>query len=451
MFKSGVQMTNNPVKNHKTFDLAQQKSIILQMLEQAKNKSTKDIQVLLENTQKKLDDKSIVSMKQVIHITNLLIATLDNYDEAQPTLDFLKEKGLYRMLYRYPKFKGEELPKDDILHQLLRNGFIGIGVSALFIVAFVTTMFIGAPFWLMAIASGLFVGSSVYLSGLLYGVVNDLFATQANLPYFLLGHQEQQTSLLRTNDKVAQGVAWGIAATFGPVIIATILFSVAATITAFFVPIATFLLPILMFAMPLIALGAEFYARKKTKEYSILSLSVGNNKYQKDGLEFMSPSPNERAAWHANSDRNIFGFTRVPLIGLAALVVLITLSAVSMFLPAVLFASPLIAVIVPAACAAFAVLALTIGGIYTYINRNRHIDDRNNLEFERESINYDLYLNEDMDYVNGLLKVNKSTLTSKPEASSKERPHHPPLFSSLDTIESLPIQSNQESKFAPSM
>ncbi|HFF3630602.1 hypothetical protein OQJ02_04525 [Legionella sp. PATHC032] len=179
------------------------------------------------------------------------------------------------------------------MQKLLRYGFIGVGISAVMILLFIYTAFFTAPFWLTAITTGLFVGASAYLSGILYGVVNDIFATHANLPYFLLGHQPQQTSLLRTNDKVAQGIAWGVAATFGPVVLATLLFTVAATITAFFVPMATFLLPAMMIAMPLIAVGAEFYARKKAHDYIDAEEDfywIGSNDYQRTGLNYMCPT-----------------------------------------------------------------------------------------------------------------------------------------------------------------
>lgn len=430
----------NQANPRETFDAEDQRIIIIRMLEQAKSTANLEIQqlialsqkYLIALSQKYLNDKfKTNTMKQVVIIANSLIAKLEHIEEAKPTLNFLREKGLYRMLYRYPKFKGEQLPEDDILNALLRNGFIGVGISTLLIAAFVAVMLVGAPLWVVAISSGLFVGSSVYLSGIVYGVVNDLFATNANLPYFLLGHQPQQKSLLQTNDKIAQGVAWGVAATFGPVVIASVLFTIVATITAFFVPMATFALPVLMLAMPLIAVGAEFYARERTKEHAKTHLDPGSNAYQVLGLQFMSPTIEEKAAWYANSDRNVFGFTKVPFIGLGGLAGLVTLSAVSTYLPAALFASPLIAVFVPAAFAGSAVLTLAACGVYMYANKSTHIDDRNNLEFDREEVVYDLYLDEDQDYANELL-LYKNLGGDAPAADSNASPdankHYGNLF-----------------------
>lgn len=394
------------------YDTQKQVTILIRMIEQAKSSTSNEaIQQRLQKAVRALSDTG--SMKKAVNITNLLIAELEQQQEARRTVDFLKQKGLYRMLYRNPKFKGEDLKDDDILRVLLRNGFIGVGISLFFVAAFVAALMLSAPAFVTAIASGLFVGASVYIGGILYGVVNDLFATHANLPYFLLGHQPQQSSLLRTNDKVAQGVAWGVAATFGPVVLATGLFTVAATVTAFFVPFATFTIPAVVLAMPLIAIGAEFYARKKAREYveefQEDDINVGSNDYQYYGLGFMSPTNAERAAWYANSDRNLFGFTRVPLIGLGGLVGMITLSAVSMFLPAALFASPVLAVILPASIVGFAGVSILGLGAYTYINRNRQIDDRYNLNFGEGQIDYNLYLDEDQEYVKELLQAHQST------------------------------------------
>lgn len=226
------------------FSETEQIKILNLLLEDAKKQLSREHEIyqLIENYQLKLSNE--INLNQAIQFVNKFIIELESKDKDSSTVNYLKQHGFYRILYRHPKLLGQELPQDDILHKLLRSGFIGVGISAVMILLFISTVFFTAPLWLTAITTGLFVGASTYLSGILYGVVNDIFATHANLPYFLLGHQSQQTSLLRTNDKVAQGIAWGVAATFGPVIIATLIFTVAATITAFFVPIATFLLPI---------------------------------------------------------------------------------------------------------------------------------------------------------------------------------------------------------------
>lgn len=433
------------------FSEKEQIRILYFILEDAKNKLVEDSEIykLIAENQLLLEKKE--SLKEAIRMVNQFVIALETKDKGRVTVNYLKKHGFYRILYRNPRIMGEELSHDDILHKLLRYGFIGVAVSALIILLFTATVFFVAPFWLTAIATGLFVGASTYLSGILYGVVNDLFATHANLPYFLLGHQPQQTSLLRTNDKVAQGIAWGVAATFGPVVIATIVFTVAATITAFFVPMATFLLPAMMIAMPLIAVGAEFYARKKAREYLNQYLdvySIGSNKYQWDGLGYMCPTEPERAAWIANSDRNMFGFTKVPLIGLAALVGLIVLSAVSMFLPPLLFVSPIIAMAIPAAFAAAACITLIAAGVYMYVKRNKQVDDRYRLEFNRAEIEPNLYFDEDMTYVQEQVKTHtKQEPGVDFDSSVIKKSANEAFFDRNSTLErpvTPPVEPNQE-------
>lgn len=256
-------------------------------------------------------------------------------------------------------------------------------VDLAIILLFAGAIYFSAPLWLTAIATGLFVGAFAYLSGILYGVVNDLFATQANLPYFLLGHQEEQYSILKTNDKIAQAIAWGIYATHGLSFLAGVLFTIAITITAFFVPISTFALPLVMIAMPLVAIAVEFIIRTNPRHYLIPSdyRSKIMNVYQNNRFDFMCPTDKEQSNWLSNSERNGNGYVIVPLIAVVALISLIVLSAVSIYLPPLLFISPIIAMAIPAVFAAVTCIALIIAGMYMHRNRDKQVDDRYRLEF----------------------------------------------------------------------
>lgn len=202
-------------------------------------------------------------------IINRLLAELEEKRKARYIVKLLKKQGLYSMLYTLPKFDGIPLYSSDSLHQSYRNGMIGVGLSLLITGGFVAATLLGAPAWVIAITTGLFVGAVAYLGGILYGVVNDLFATNSCSPYFLLGHQSQQYSLLKTNNKIALAHYWGVAASFGFVVLAAVVFTIAAVITAFAAPaMASFLLPGLIIAMPLIAIGAHIYAKIKEKTYT---------------------------------------------------------------------------------------------------------------------------------------------------------------------------------------
>lgn len=345
--------------------------------------------------QQELHD-TIRSIKQIIQ-------TIESTNKESALLSSFHKQGIYRMFYHQSVIKG--IDDTGLLGTLLNNGFIGVGISALAILLFTVTSLVGAPIWISVIANALFASSVTYLGALVYGVVNDLFATKSNLPYFLLGHQPQQTSLLRTNDPAAQGVAWGVAATFGPALIASIAFGVATVITASFVPIATFVFPALFVAMPLIAWAADRYAKRKAQYYvthghdyygDLTHTWLGSNSYQYQGLKLMAAHKEDKAAWLANSDRNLFGFTKVPLIGLGTLAALITLSAVHMYLPAILF-STLLATALPAAFAVAAVVFLAAAGTYMYVNRNKQIDNRFKLAFEPDAkLEDELYLDEDL-------------------------------------------------------
>ncbi len=173
-------------------------------------------------------------------------------------------------------------------------------------------------------------------------------------------------------------------------------------------------------AMPLIAWGADKYAKKKAKEYvenghdyygDLNWVQLGSNSYQKKGLMVMSASKEDKAAWLANSDRNVFGFTKVPFIGLGTLVTIITLSALHSYLPAILFSAALV--------------FLTAAGAYTYINRNKQIDNRFKLAFEANAqLEHELYLDEDLTLVDELSKK------FNPRVSAENTPQEPGHFAS---------------------
>lgn len=377
-------------------------------------------------------------LRLAIAAVKLFIVSQENENRNAALLNSFVKHGLYRMLYRNSSIKGEE--GSEVLGRLLKNGFWGVGLSALILIMFATVSFVAAPVWITVIATTLFASSMTFLSAILYGVVNDLFATRANLPYFLLGHQPAQKSLLRTNDPIAQGVAWGVAATFGPAVLASIVFGIATAITASLVPFATFIFPVMLVAMPLIALGADIYAKRKAKEYMSAGVEIPSaflNTYQTRGLASMCSTKEEKAAWFANSDRNFFGFTKMPLIGLSALAAMITLSSVHTLLPAVLFSATLAATM-PIAFAGVAIVALTIAGIYMYVNRNKQIDNRFKLAFDKApNAVAELYLDEDLALVEELNNGASSEIARSEEPLA---PQHflSPLSGALAAAASAP-------------
>jgi hypothetical protein len=275
--------------------------------------------------------------------------------------------------------------------------------------------------------------------------------------------------MLPTNDPLTQGIAWGVAATFGPAVPAGIAFGVAAAITAIFVPVATFVFPIVLVGKPLIAFGAELYDRKMAKEYvehgmtyddgSVLNLdhfswdTVSDealNEYQRKGLEMMSSSKEDKAAWMANGDRNRFGFFRVPFIGLGVLAAVITLSAVEPLLPAVLFSTAVTAFI-PGAFVALGIIALLAAGAYMYVNKNTQLDNQYKLAVGMEpGSDAELYLDRDLDlvqeYEKSLEKSVDKTVSSEPSAKVEDPGHFPSPLKTGEKLEPVPTSDSELTK-----
>lgn len=225
-----------------------------------------------------------------------------------------------------------------------------------------------------------------------YGILNDLLGAKSNLPYFMLGHQRQQHSMIESNKPAAQGIAWGIAAVAPLAFPAAILFFVTALIAGFFVPTALFVLPVMAIVIPLVVIIADVVARRKKKiymagadEYQFANhpwdvFREGLNDYQIDGLKEMSNTVEEKAAWLANSDRNVIGFKYVPILAVVSLVAFATLTGVSTLLPAVMFGT-IMSTILPVGVGVLLALAITAALIYLAVNHNKQDDNKYKLDF----------------------------------------------------------------------
>lgn len=289
--------------------------------------------------------------------------------------------------------KGQESPD---LKSILDRGIISVLLAILGIAAFTLVNIFAAPFVLSVIATAIFAGSMVYMMGISYGILNDILACRKNLPYFLLGHQDWQHSVIHSNKPGAQAVAWGILATSDLSLIAGALFTIATLIAGFFVPVATFVLPIMMLAIPLIVLaGDKFadYGYDKTlrelqlnekgflgKQNNAWQWIARLNNYQTEALEIMCPTNEDKAAWFANGYRNGFGYVALPILGLVALTGVCILAGISHLLPAILFSS-LFSAVIPGAIAAIVVIAVVAGLVYLALNHDKQIDNQFKLDF----------------------------------------------------------------------
>lgn len=386
------------------FSIDDQIKILKQFFENAaaefqtlSNQNVKVLQDLSRTIGNQLDSmlpEASISQKKraILSAFNRQLAELEQDKSGRAVIDYFKQKGLFRILYHYPALKGvfqkislssesndAEWPPDEMLIGSLKEGFFGVGVSAVCVGFFLAASLLAAPAWLMLIANGLFAGAVAYLAALVYGVINDWFATHANLPYFLLGHRTLQTTVLKSNLPAVQAIGWGVLATQDPALLAAVIFTMAIMTTAVFAPIATWTLPLMILAMPVIAGIVDVIARKVSKIIQVDYGKIRKNNYQRDALALMSGTDAEQQAWLLNGIRNGLGYVGLPLMGIGALTAMITLS-VQGVLPA-LVASSLFAVFLPGGIAVMAVLGLTVAGIYMYMNRDKQVDDRYKLDF----------------------------------------------------------------------
>ncbi|WP_147373413.1 hypothetical protein [Legionella taurinensis] len=94
----------------------------------------------------------------------------------------------------------------------------------------------------------------------------------------------------------------------------------------------------------------------------------------------MSNTVEEKAAWLANSDRNVIGFKYVPILAVISLVTFATLTGVSTLLPAVMFGA-IMSTILPVSAGVLIALAITAALIYLAVNHKKQDDNQYKLDF----------------------------------------------------------------------
>jgi len=354
---------------------------------------------------------------QISRLTKTFIETIEDENLSPALAEAYRKHGIYQMLYHngvmghyttlgpFGMYDKELYP--PLGPTIMQFAMVGLGFATLSIAFFATVALLGlSGGWVIA-ATALFGSAIAYMGGLLYGILNDIFATKANLPYFLLGHQATQHSFFSSNDPLVQAIGWGVIAAQPIAVIAALVFGIAifATMMASASPVLTFILPLMLVVVPLFAVCANAYAKRSADKYvtegislkmlpedtkqkfrtalnlpadaekvdldqidfdSPLFRSLVNelgllNDYQLDGLALMSSSKKDKANWLANSDRNMLGYAATPLLAITSLVLMLTLTSV----PAVLF-SPLLSILIPVVNAfLIKILGYTLG--YTYL------------------------------------------------------------------------------------
>jgi len=364
---------------------------------------------------------------QISRLTKSLVETIEDENLCPALVEAYRNHHIYQMLYyngvmgNYTtlcRFGMYDREKFTLLGPtLMKQAMVYLGFATLSVAFFATVALLGlSGGWIIA-ATALFGAAVAYMAGLLYGIINDIFATKANLPYFLLGHQKTQYSFFISNDRFVQAIGWGIIAAQPIAIIASIVFGVtiAAVMASAASPVLTFALPILLGVVPLFAAFANVYANYSADKYIQKGISLNNlpkslkeecitalnlqanaewidldqidfdsqsfrtlankydllNDYQLDGLALMSSSKKDKANWLANSDRNLLGYIGMPLLAITGLVLMLKLTS----LP-VIFFSPLLSTIIPLVAAVIAIAILATALIYVSNNKEKQIDNR---------------------------------------------------------------------------
>lgn len=367
---------------------------------------------------------------QISRLTKTLIEAIEDDNLSLELMEAYRNHGIYQMLYhngvighytkyhRYDKYNKKHSPP-LLGPTIMKFAMVGLGFATLFIGFFATIALLGLSGGWMVAATALLGSAIAYLAGLLYGITNDIFATKANLPYFLLGHQSTQHSFFISNDRLVQAIGWGIIAAQPMAVIASIVFAVtiAAVMASTASPALIFILPLLLVVVPLFAACANVYAKHSADKYinkgislkilseekkqafraalnlnsdaewidldqfdfdseSLRTLLVKNygllNDYQLDGLALMSSSKKDKANWLANSDRNLLGYVGTPLLAITGLVLMLILGS---SVP-VIFLSPLLSTIIPLVAAAIAIVSLATALTYVSVNKEKQTDNR---------------------------------------------------------------------------
>ena len=369
----------------------------------------------------KQDDQGIIE-DQISRLCKTYIENLETQGMPKSVKHALQQNGVYSILYHNSIINADF---DFILagEEILQNTQIKLAWSAVSIALFALVSFIG-PVFLLPLATALFAASMAYMSGLLYGILNDILATRSNLAYFILGHQFGQRSFFVSNNVLVQAIGWGVVATTSLSQIAAMVFAAAIFITASLstTPLATFLLPLLVVIVPLAVLLADLYARHQIQNrikngfslawikedarirvtavcqvpFDAQSIPLDKidfdspalrtllqehkiiDEYQLNGLALMSSSVKEKAAWLANGDRNLAGYIGAPLMAVGLLIGILSISKTAVA-PALF--STFLSTTLPIITASILVVGLACAIFYARQNAYEQIDDKYKLNW----------------------------------------------------------------------
>lgn len=213
--------------------------------------------------------------------------------------------------------------------------------------------------------SGLAIAGFVHLNIIFYGIVNDILGVRDSMEYFRFGHQPGQlnTVSIPSTNKNAQAFHWGVLATWLLSAIGASIIGFTASISA---PVTPFIYPLISTLVAGVLIGAERSSKARMVNF-------------RDNLHIPSLPSNDIEAkknWRRCSDRNVFGYTTLPLIGVGIAVGIYTsaFNGLAAMLPTALLplASPLMPVILGAPMVLFC-----NGMLINYLR------DRNSIELDQ--------------------------------------------------------------------
>lgn len=300
----------------------------------------------------------------------------------------------------------------------LNPAFLSVAISMLLIVTYGAGQFTALPAVLDSVLHACYIGATVQLIGVNYGIFNDMLACRTCIEYFTDGHTAMHRKLVPTNDPNINAFAWGVHATWGLSTLAGVLFGVA-TLVCNLKGLPTIPSLPLLLAVP--AMATVFIADKIAHK-SIDSLSQQekqskiewfDNHYLKalpgcDNVYLSNVPKEKRLDWLVNGQRNAIGYIALPATSLIALIASCVLRTKGISLAALSF-SPSVGF----ALATLPCLPILVGGLHFY----QTIAAQNSASSEQPSNN--TLLGKMMDYCKQ---------TSEPKATLTESLTKPVTF-----------------------
>lgn len=303
-----------------------------------------------------------------------MIADIETNTPNSYLLYCFKEKGLYKTLYEVPCHQGVI---DANLQALVNVGFERVLVSAGLLVLYGALGAMGMPIILMALLNGAFAGAYMYLNGVIDGIYTQRRAARESLPSLLLGYDNGHYSVMKSNHRLPQAIAWGMIESTERAYLAGVVFFLAAMTLTFFCSVNMWVFPLMTIMTPIVSKLVALCVRSPYQK----ELNLYTNAYQQKASVAMAMTHTEKNAWSMNLKRKRMAhraFISSMFLGLSGLICSSLLSA---HLP-VVFGTLLLNTVLPFTCIVPVTLLIAAAGVYLYQKKNEQHNNRFKLSFE---------------------------------------------------------------------